>query len=64
LSLLETEKTHFIDLPLEDGAGYIRMLVTISGLAGYQSIDDLSQIEFNRQDIVRQYVSCFIASVT
>ena len=60
LSNLEREKTHTIEQPLEDGAGLIKLLVTISGTSGHETISDLSSYAFNpdkRNEIVREFVS-------
>jgi hypothetical protein len=38
---LKTEKTHHLDVELEDGAGKIRLSLTISGCSGSDSITDL-----------------------
>jgi len=35
LSLLERDKTHSLNVELEDGAGFIHLLVTITGIASY-----------------------------
>ena len=62
LSSLEREKTHTIEKPLEDGAGVIKLLVTISGTSGHETISDLSAYSFNpdkRNEIVRSYVRVF-----
>jgi len=60
LSEYETEKTHRIQQQLEDDAGTLLLLITISGMTlnKYQldqsgkTMDDVC-----RQDIVRKYVS-------
>ena len=60
LAELETERTHALDQPLEDGAGFIKLLVTISGTSGGESISDLANYTPNpreREDIIRKYVS-------
>lgn len=64
LKTLEAEKTHFLRLPLEDGAGTISLLVTITGTYGPDSVTD---IEYNKEstavssryfdNIIRKYVS-------
>ena len=62
LSALERETTHTIEKPLEDGAGTIKLLVTISGTSGHETISDLSSFAFNpdkRNEIVRSYVRFF-----
>ena len=63
LRTLEVEKTHFLRLPLEDGAGTISLLVTITGTFGPDSVTD---IEYNKEstavtsryfdNIIRKYV--------
>ncbi len=61
LAELEPEKTHTIDQPLEDGAGFIKLLLSISGTSGGESISDLANYTPNpreREDIVRKFVSC------
>ena len=60
MSEYETEKTHEIQQQLEDDAGTLLLLITISGMTlnKYQldqsgkTMDDVC-----RQDIVRKYVS-------
>ena len=62
LSNLEREKTHTVEQALEDGAGMIKLLVTISGTSGHETISDLSSYAFNpekRNEIVRGYVSIY-----
>ena len=59
LAELAPEKTHALDQPLEDGAGFIKILVTISGTSGGESISDLANYTPNpreREDIIRKYV--------
>ena len=61
LSKLDREVTHTLEQTLEDGAGIIKLLVTISGTSGHETISDLSTYNFNpleREDMIRRYVSC------
>ncbi|KAL4227592.1 Multiple C2 and transmembrane domain-containing protein 2 [Mactra antiquata] len=58
LSKLERERTHTIEQELEDGAGIIKLLVTISGTSGLETITDLSTYAFNpleREEIIRKH---------
>ncbi|XP_064650930.1 multiple C2 and transmembrane domain-containing protein 1-like isoform X5 [Lineus longissimus] len=58
LADLEREVTHTIEQPLEDGAGVIKLLLTISGTQGSETISDLSNFVHNpmeREEIVRRY---------
>ena len=60
LSVMEPEVTHTIDLDLEDGAGQLTLLLTISGTAGSEAVSDLASYSANpqeREEIVRRYVS-------
>jgi hypothetical protein len=57
-------KTHYLEVALEDAAGTIRLLLTISGSkAGTALSGDVTEpsvvTERQRQDIVRKYVSLF-----
>ena len=42
LSAFEPERTHNVEQGLEDGAGIIRLLLTISSSSGSETISDLS----------------------
>jgi hypothetical protein len=60
LSGIEKEKTHTIVKELEDGAGTIKLLLTISGTQGAETITDLINYTTNtkeRDDLYRGYVS-------
>lgn len=60
LSRLEKEVTHTVEQQLEDGAGVIKLLITISGTSGHETISDLSVYTFNpleREEVLQQYVS-------
>ncbi len=66
LAELEREKTHMLDQPLEDGAGFIKLLLTISGTSGGESISDLANYTPNpreREDIVRKYVRAAFSQI-
>ena len=59
LSEIEKEKTHMIIKELEDGAGTIKLLLTISGTQGAETITDLVNYTTNtkeRDDLYRSYV--------
>lgn len=58
LSCLELEKTHDIEQTLEDAAGIIHLLLTLSATVGFQSPSELTKSKFSRwerDDIVRKY---------
>lgn len=58
LAELEHEKTHCLECKLEDSEGYIKILLSISGTVGADTISDLSKyIEDpkDRKKIVRKY---------
>ncbi|KAK3606242.1 hypothetical protein CHS0354_037918 [Potamilus streckersoni] len=58
LSKLEFEKTHMIEQPLEDSAGFIKLLLTVSGTTGSETISDLQNFCFTpqqRNQIIRKY---------
>ncbi|XP_041372646.1 multiple C2 and transmembrane domain-containing protein 1-like isoform X2 [Gigantopelta aegis] len=58
LSKLSREITHTIKVDLEDGAGVIKLLLTISGTAGTETITDLANYTPNpreREEILRKY---------
>ena len=60
LTGLKREVTHSMTQPLEDGAGTINLLLTISGTTGSETISDLSTFSRSPQErdtIVRRYVS-------
>jgi len=62
LKTLECEKTHFIKLPLEDGAGSLSLLITISGKFGgslYENEtgeNELFPDNSNKNEIIQKYV--------
>ncbi|XP_076101848.1 multiple C2 and transmembrane domain-containing protein 1-like isoform X2 [Mytilus galloprovincialis] len=58
LSGIEKEVTHTIDQPLEDEGGIIKLLLTISGTVGTETISDLANYTSNPREkieIVRKY---------
>ena len=61
LKLVEAEKTHFLKVPLEDGAGTVSLLITITGTYGIESSTDLDfdkEVSTRQNDnIIRKYVS-------
>lgn len=60
LSTLEPEKTHSLGVELEDNAGMIDLLLTISGTSGTESISDLGSFvaDPNRErELIKRYVS-------
>jgi len=60
LSRLEREKTHRIWQDLEEGAGSIFLLLTISGTTASETISDLTTYEENpreREILEKRYVS-------
>jgi hypothetical protein len=60
ISKLERERTHRIWQELEDGAGAIFLLLTISGTTSSETISDLSAYEENPREraiIENRYVS-------
>jgi hypothetical protein len=63
LSRLEREKTHRIWQDLEEGAGCIFLLLTISGTTASETISDLTTYEDNpheREILERRYVSSLV----
>lgn len=65
LKTLEMEKTNFVKLPLEDGAGTISLLLTITGIYGSEMSNELDfskdslTVNVERDNIIRKYVSLF-----
>lgn len=60
LMTLERERTHSIWQELEDGAGSLHLLLTISGTTASETISDLTSYEEDpreKQAIVDRYVS-------
>ena len=59
LSGLQREETHLLEQPLEDGAGFIKLLLTISALSGtdVSEVSTYTLTPLQRQGIVQQYVS-------
>ncbi|KAH3839143.1 hypothetical protein DPMN_112567, partial [Dreissena polymorpha] len=58
LSKLEKEITHSVEQPLEDGAGLLKLLITISGTSAQETISDLSAYSPDPQErleTVRRY---------
>ncbi|XP_064609084.1 LOW QUALITY PROTEIN: multiple C2 and transmembrane domain-containing protein 1-like [Liolophura sinensis] len=58
LQNLEKEVTHTLEVELEDGAGIVKLLVTISGTTDSETSSDLANFTPNpkeRLDIVRKY---------
>ncbi len=58
----EAEKTHFVKLPLEDGAGTISLLFTITGIYNKENTDSDkdASTQPNYDEIIRKYVWIFI----
>lgn len=57
---LERERTHSIWQELEDGAGSLHILLTISGTTASETISDLTTYEENpreRHSVLDRYVS-------
>jgi hypothetical protein len=52
----EAEKTHFVKLPLEDGAGTISLLFTITGIYNKENTDSDASTQPNYDEIIRKYV--------
>lgn len=60
ISTLEAERTHFLEVELEDNAGIIELLLTVSGTSGTESISDLGAFvaDPNRErELIKRYVS-------
>lgn len=60
LSTLERERTHSLWNELEDGAGSLHLLLTISGTTASETISDLTTYEENpreRENLLNRYVS-------
>lgn len=61
LKMIEPEKTHFLKVPLEDGAGTVSLLITITGTFGAESSTDLDfdkEVSTRQRDnIICKYVS-------
>ncbi|XP_036357615.1 multiple C2 and transmembrane domain-containing protein 1 isoform X3 [Octopus sinensis] len=58
LSNIKNEETHVIEQQLEDGAGMVKILLTISGTSGSETISDLANYTPNpreREEIVQNY---------
>ncbi|XP_021379603.1 multiple C2 and transmembrane domain-containing protein 1-like isoform X3 [Mizuhopecten yessoensis] len=58
LSQVKHELTHTFDQALEDGAGIIKILLTVSGTCGTETISDLSNFTANprdREEIMTKY---------
>ncbi|XP_069137876.1 LOW QUALITY PROTEIN: multiple C2 and transmembrane domain-containing protein 1-like [Argopecten irradians] len=58
LSQVKHEVTHTFDQALEDGAGIIKILLTVSGTCGTETISDLANFTVNpydREDVVTKY---------
>lgn len=63
LTMLEREKTHSMWKELEDGAGLLHLLLTISGTTASETISDLTTYEENPREIEmlhNRYVSFII----
>lgn len=54
LNTLELEKTHELNLSLDDGAGTIRMLITITGTN--TGLNNSTDIDFNRDMLSNSYI--------
>ena len=64
LTEIEREVTHTIEQSLEDEGGVIKLLLTISGTIGTETISDLANYTSNPREkieIIRKYVSLFIS---
>lgn len=64
LTTLEREKTHSMWRELEDGAGQLHILLTISGTTASETISDLTTYEENpreREMLYERYVSAAVA---
>lgn len=62
LSSLERERTHGLWKELEDGAGLIHLLLTISGTTASETISDLTTYEENPKEkeiVCNRYVSIY-----
>ena len=62
LAEIEREVTHTIEQSLEDEGGVIKLLLTISGTIGTETISDLANYTSNPREkieIIRKYVSLF-----
>ena len=60
LSGLERERTHTLTTPLEDGAGHLTLLLTISATQGADVTSDLANYTPSaqyRDDVLNRYVS-------
>ncbi|PIK38331.1 putative multiple C2 and transmembrane domain-containing protein 1, partial [Apostichopus japonicus] len=58
ISTLEAERTHFLEVELEDNAGIIELLLTVSGTSGTESISDLGAFvaDPNRErELIKRY---------
>lgn len=66
LSLLERERTHGFWQELEEGAGSLYLLLTISGTTASETISDLTTYEENsreRETLEGRYVSVIVINV-
>ena len=60
MSSLAREETHHCDLELEDGAGTLTLLLTITGTTGTESVSDLVNFKHDPNTVrmlCRKYVS-------
>lgn len=60
LSNLDRERTHSLWVELEDGAGSLHLLLTISGTTASETISDLTTYEENQREreiVLSRYVS-------
>lgn len=70
LKSLEVEKTNFVKLALEDGAGTISLLLTITGTYGTDSPTDLDynkealDLVGYRDNIIRKYVKMMLLKLS
>lgn len=63
LSTIERETTHIIEQQLEDGAGTIKLLLTVTGTIGQELTSDLTNYMPNarvKDSIISKYVSTII----
>lgn len=65
LSTLSKEQTHKLEMPLEEGEGYLVLLVTLTASAAV-TISDLSinslEDQKEREEILKRYVWSFLSS--
>lgn len=57
LSLLERDKTHSVEVELEDGAGCVHLLITISAITSYRLNGATGEELTDTSNVVKKYVS-------